>query len=365
MSNPDTPSSGPRPVVIGGPEGAEVGAALADLAQAARKAAVADDMVGEALALAAAWGPRLPRPGHGRTAELWSALATLGAVDLTVARAVEPHLDALTILAEADVPTGDPPAAATWGVYAAESPNQRLTAVNAGGGAWVMDGHKPWCSLAGRVSHALVTAWVDDSTRSLFAVDLGSRGVRPAEADGAWVSHGLPQISSCGVDFDRVEGDPVGEPGWYLTRPGFAWGGVGVAAVWYGGAVAVARRVLHHVAQRSPDQIAHLHVGRLDLALSASRQALAAAATAADSTRDEAGSSAVEAVRARSLVAETVETVIRVADHAMGPAPLAHDAEHAQRISDLRLYVRQHHAERDVADLGDRVLRSTPNRPPW
>ena len=314
--------------------------------------------------MAAAWGPRLPLPGQGRTGELWSALATLGAVDLTVARAVEPHLDALAILAEADVPTPAAPAAATWGVYAAESPKQRLTAVRAGH-AWVLDGHKAWCSLAGRVSHALVTAWVDESTRGLFAVDLGSHGVRPAETQGTWVSHGLPMIRSCGVDFDRAKGDPVGEPGWYLNRPGFAWGGVGVAAVWFGGAVAVARRVLQHVAQRSPDQIAHLQVGRLDLALSASRQALASAAMAADAARDEDGSSGLQAVRARSVVADTVEAVIQVADHAMGPAPLAHDAEHAQRISDLRLYVRQHHAERDVADLGERVLRSAEDAAPW
>lgn len=364
MSNPDAQSRRAGPVMIGAPVGADDGGALADLAQAAGRAAVADDVVGEALAMAAAWGPRLPRQGQGRTAERWSALATLGAVDLTVARAVEPHLDALTILAEAQIHAQDASAAATWGVYAAESPKSRLTAVRAGG-AWVLDGHKPWCSLAGRVSHALVTAWVDESARRLFAVDLGSRGVRPTEADGAWVSHGLPQISSCGVDFERVEGDPVGEPGWYLTRPGFAWGGVGVAAVWYGGAVAVARRVFHHVAQRPPDQIARLQLGRLDLALSASREALGAAATAADSAQDETGSSALEAVRARSLVAQTVETVIQVADHAMGPAPLAQEAEHAQRISDLRLYVRQHHAERDVVDLGDRVLRSTRNCAPW
>jgi hypothetical protein len=86
---------------------------------------------------------------------------------------------------------------------------------------------------------------------------------------------------------------------------------------------------------------------------------------AADSAQDEEASSALRAVRARSVVAQTVETVIQLADHAMGPAPLAHDAEHAQRISDLRLYVRQHHAERDVADLGDRVLRSARNTAPW
>jgi hypothetical protein len=129
MSNPEAPSSSARPVVIGVSVGAEVGAVLADLAQAAGRAAVADDVVGDALVLAAAWGPRLPRPGQGRTAELWSALATLGAVDLTVARAVEPHLDALTILSEAGVPARRSPDAATWGVYAAESPTQRLSAV--------------------------------------------------------------------------------------------------------------------------------------------------------------------------------------------------------------------------------------------
>jgi alkylation response protein AidB-like acyl-CoA dehydrogenase len=364
MSNPESQSSSARTVVLNASVRAEAGDTLADLARAAGTAAAGEDVVGHALALAAAWGPRLPRPGHGRTAELWSALATLGAVDLTVARAVEPHLDALTILAEAHGAGQHAPAGATWGVYAAESPTQRLTAVEAGD-SWVLDGHKAWCSLAGRVSHALVTAWVDDSTRRLFAVDLASHGVRPVPAQGTWVSHGLPEITSCGVDFDEVDGDPVGDPGWYLTRPGFAWGGVGVAAVWFGGAVAVGRRVLRHVAERAPDQIAHLHVGRLDLALSASREALEAAAGAADSAQDEPASSALEAVRARSVVARTVETGIQVADHAMGPAPLAHDAEHAQRISDLRLYVRQHHAERDVADLGDRVLRSTRTRAPW
>ena len=43
---------------------------------------------------------------------------------------------------------------------------------------------------------------------------------------------------------------------------------------------------------------------------------------------------------------------IRVADHALGPGPLAFEAEHATRVSDLRVYVRQHHAERDSAALG-------------
>ncbi|MDF8263621.1 acyl-CoA dehydrogenase family protein [Luteipulveratus flavus] len=356
MTDREDPA-GPRTVVLAAP--ADGRDALDDLACKASRASRADDVVGCALELASSRGAGLPRPGHGRTVELWSALATLGAVDLTVARAVEPHLDALAILAEAD---RSAPPDTTWGVYAAEGPGERLRATAHGGG-WVLDGHKPWCSLAGRVSHALITAWVDDSTRRLFAVDLRQDGVEPVPAKGTWVGHGLPLITSSGVDLTGVEADPVGENGWYLTRPGFAWGGIGVAAIWYGGAVGIARRVVEQVRKREPDQIAELHVGRLDLALASAREALVAAAGAVDSPSGPGVFPELLAVRTRSQVADAVDTVIQVADHAMGPAPLAYDAEHAQRVSDLRLYVRQHHAERDVAALGHQVLAD--EQGPW
>ncbi len=35
-----------------------------------------------------------------------------------------------------------------------------------------------------------------------------------------------------------------------------------------------------------------------------------------------------------------------------GPAPLTVDRSHAQRVADLQVYVRQHHAERDLARIG-------------
>jgi alkylation response protein AidB-like acyl-CoA dehydrogenase len=336
---------------------------IARLGYDAARAASSPDSVGAALELAATWGRRLERPGQGQTVALWSALATIGSVDLTVARVVEPHLDALAIMAEAQLDPAEIAGDGTWGVYAAEDPGQRLTALEMGS-RWILDGRKPWCSLVDRVSHALVTAWVGESTRGLFAVDLREMGVRPQEAEGEWVSHGLPQVTSCGIEVTRVRAQPVGEPGWYLTRPGFAWGGVGVAAVWFGAAVAVARRVGEHVRQRPADQVAQLHIGQLDLALFAARRALATAAKAADSPGADQSPGLV-AARTRSVVAESVEAVVRVADHAMGPGPLATDAEHAQRVSDLRLYVRQHHAERDVADLGRQVLSEAESGVLW
>ena len=88
---------------------------------AARTRAAAGDL-DRALTLARDLGADLPAPGAGRTRSRWSALATLGAIDLTVARVAEPHLDALAILAESGQPELADAAltGSTWGVYAAE-----------------------------------------------------------------------------------------------------------------------------------------------------------------------------------------------------------------------------------------------------
>jgi hypothetical protein len=58
------------------------------------------------------------------------------------------------------------------------------------------------------------------------------------------------------------------------------------------------------------------------------------------------------ALRVRQVVRESAEEVLRRADHALGPGPLAAEEEHAARVADLHLYLRQEHAERDQAALG-------------
>ena len=50
------------------------------------------------------------------------------------------------------------------------------------------------------------------------------------------------------------------------------------------------------------------------------------------------------------------------AAHALGPAPLALEAEHAKRVADLQVYVRQQHAERDDVSLGGAVLLAVGRR---
>lgn len=299
-------------------------------------------------------------PGSGNTLALWELLATLGAADLTAARVVEPHLDAQAILAQAaELPPEDSGAAGldfaagTWGVYAAESPGTALQATEHDG-AWTLSGRKPWCSLADQLDYAVVTAHTKDGNRRAFAVDLRDPGVRAA--GGLWVSRGLASVDSRPVDFAGVPAIPVGADNWYLERDGFAWGGIGVAAVWYGGAVAVARRLFQASTQRTPDQIALALIGAADLYLQAAARTLAAAAADVDAGRAMGEHGALLAQRVRGVVADAAERVLNAAAHGLGPGPLAWEEEHARRVADLQVYVRQHHSERDHAALGGMLL---------
>lgn len=314
----------------------------------------------------------VPLPGAGSTAAYLAVLAGLGAGDLTVARVVEPHLDGLAILGQAGVDAQGPlaldpgprrrahpvrPDSRSWGVFAAEGPGVRLTAA-ADASGWTLSGTKPWCSLADRLSHAVVTAHTGSDTRRAFAVDLRHPGVR---ADAVpWVSRGLAEVVSGPVAFEDVPAVPVGDDDWYLTRPGFAWGGIGVAAVWYGAACALADRLRTATGARTPDQVALSHLGATDAALYAAGCVLQDAAAAIDAGRAIGQDGSILAVRVRSVCAAVAEDVLTRVGHALGPAPLTFDEEHARRVADLTVYVRQHHAERDLARLGGLVLGMAP-----
>lgn len=290
---------------------------------------------------------------------LLSALATLGSVDLSTARAAEPHLDATAILAQAQRAAIAPPsiAGATWGVYAASAPGASLLATPCDG-AWSLTGRKAWCSLGDTVSHALVTAQDDDGAQRLFSVELREGAV--SFDGGAWRPRGLRDVTTGTLTFGGQPATAIGDPRWYLERAGFSWGGIGVAAVWFGGAAAVAGALWRAAGTRTPDQVALYHLGHCDVLLHSARSVLWDAGSAIDDPGTTPEDAAVLAVRVRSHIASVTEQVLTIVGHALGPAPLALDAEHSARVADLTLYLRQHHAERDLARLGQMVSTIEP-----
>lgn len=290
----------------------------------------------------------MPLPASGRTAERWQRLAELAEDDIVAARIAEAHVDAVAILDELG---GKPPdLGQLWGVWAAESADAVVTATNVGG-AFTLSGTKVWCSGAGFCSHALVTARLEDGSRGLFAVTLAEPGVRALPS--TWWNAGMAGSDTRSVQFTNAQAVAVGDPGDYLDRPGFWHGAIGVAACWLGGARRVAEPLYRSAGSRSADAYSLAHLGAVDAALAAGDAMLAAAAAHIDSDPfDRVGTAQLLARRVRTVVEHAVDEAITRTGRALGPGPLCQDGRHAQRVADLSIYIRQSHAERDLAELG-------------
>lgn len=298
----------------------------------------------------------LPLPGAD-TLRRWAALAALGRADLTVARLAEGHVDALAILAEAGRPVVPD---ALYGVWAARSGGTGAELTPNG-----LEGTVRFCSGLTTVDRALVVATThegDGATSRLVEIDLTRTGiVREPER---WRAIGMDASDSGDVRFDGLDVTPdmlVGPPGWYLSRPGFALGGGGVAAVWLGGAAGVLDDVVALLAAAlEVDEHQHAHLAAVHTALRSAEALLADAANCVDTTPGADFALLMSTCRAAAERAawETLDRVPRIT----GATPLCRDRAFAQRLADLQVYVRQHHAERELAALGRAVLAEGPRR---
>jgi alkylation response protein AidB-like acyl-CoA dehydrogenase len=290
----------------------------------------------------------LPLPGSGGTAQRWDRLAGLAETDIVSARLAEAHIDAVAILAELGGQSPRP--AQLWGVWAAESPDAVVRA-RSSGDVMTLDGTKAWCSGAGLCTHALVTARMLDGARGLFAVDLDQSGVQPLPS--TWRNAGMRDADTRSVQFSDAEAVPIGQPGDYLARPGFWHGAAGVAACWLGGARAVAAPLYRAGGNASADAHVLAHLGAVDAAIAAGGALLEATARHIDADpADKTGHAEVLARRTRAVVESAVDAAISRTGRALGPGPLALDSQHACHVADLMMYVRQSHAEHDLAALG-------------
>lgn len=307
-------------------------------------------------------------------------LAGVADGDLVLAKFFESHLDAIEIMREtgftssaagidvakrcaiSSIPTGSDDAC-LWGVWAAQGPAKPpLTAMlkspvahdsSAGDGPIILSGRKSWCSGVSFLDGALVTAVDADGTQRLYAVNLHHSGIRVTN-DG-WNAVGMAGTASVDVVFDAVEAVEVGTAGAYLSRPGFWHGAAGIAACWHGAATGLARPLLERAKSRLGDPATHdkllaMHLGAVDCALHASRLALADAVRHIDVHRAGGPPFAQrDALRLRGIVEKAATTVIEHVGRGLGAGPLCRDAVHARLAADLPVFLRQSHAEWDLA----------------
>ncbi|MFE9249100.1 acyl-CoA dehydrogenase [Streptomyces sp. NPDC007088] len=306
---------------------------------------------------AASGAAELPLPGGGRTRERFRALVGLGRTDLSLARLAEGHADAAAILQE--LGAAPPGPGERWGVWAAQPPGPGLSARREGT-TWLLDGLKPYCSGAHSCTHGLVTADTGEGHR-LFVVRTDHPGYRPVE--DTWQALGMAGSDTPDVRFTAVPARALGGVDAYLERPGFEHGGVGVAACWIGGALAVAD-TLHEAARRRTDPFLAAHLGACDTALHAALTVLDEAAESIDhDPLDLLGEARIRGLRVRALAERVCAEVLDRVGRATGAGPLCHDPGHARKVADLTVYIRQHHGERDLAALGRLLAEEEEVRP--
>ncbi|MGF6772164.1 hypothetical protein P3T18_004652 [Paraburkholderia sp. GAS199] len=306
--------------------------------------------------------PFMPLPGDGDTTARWATLAAVAARDLGLVKLFEGHTDALAILAELRGPT--PPAGSRWGVWAAEPPDARVQATLAGAVASPMqkltlNGTKSWCSGASVLSHALVTVWLSDGTDSganrepmLAAVALDDPSI--SIDTSAWQAVGMQATASADVSFADTPATLIGGAHAYVRRPGFWHGGAGIAACWFGAAAQIGEMLLDASAQRA-DAHRLAHLGAVDVALSGAAALLRETAALIDA--HPRADLQRECVRARLAVEEAASAVMTHATRTLGAGPLCRDARFARLLADLPVFLRQSHAERDLAGLGESVVQ--------
>lgn len=296
-----------------------------------------------------AGGLDLPPIGEGATPHRWNALGKLARRNLSLGRLAEAHVDAVQILREAGQPA-DPHR--LLGVWASEHPKWTVSADRHLDG-FVLRGAKAFCSGAGIVDDALVTA-ATASGPLLLLIPVDRLGLERFDAT-AWKASAMADTCTATVDFGGIQVRPsqvVGEPGWYLDRPGFWHGAVGPAACWGGGALGL---VDHATAYPPSDPHGRAHLG----ALLADAWAVEAILDQAGRQVDAAGNgepaaaSRRRALVVRHLVDERCESVERHFERALGPRPLVGDPEVIERHAALTLYRRQSHAEHDLEALAD------------
>ena len=289
----------------------------------------------------------LAAPGGGRTIDRWRDLAAIAAADLCLAKILEAHYDAVTILSE--LGSASPASGELWAMWAAEPPTAVLAASRTASGHCMLDGTKAWCSGADVVSHALVTAR-DGDDRLLVRAAIAAPGVSaPATS---WDAVGMQRVVSGELSFAGVEAAQVGAPGAYLARPGFWHGGAGIAVCWHGATAAIAETLRRHPRINAVPSMAQ-HLGVIDIHLAAGAALLRETAALIDSRPAQAHIS--EVMRVRSLAERTALDTIERVGRALGPGPLCLDRAHAQRCADLATFVRQSHADRDWQALGEQA----------
>ncbi len=288
-------------------------------------------------------------------------LRCLGRANLSVARLIEGHMNALKLIMlygdcfQQDEAFSASRLGALFGVWGADS-DKPVTIERTSAGAR-LNGAKRFASGLGLVDRAIVTATTPDGPQLML---LAARD--PARMDASvWQTSGMRATASGIYDFDgfSVTGAAyIGKPGDYTREPHFEGGVWRYAAAQVGGMEAIAKVARTAVAGTDdPHQLRR--VAELAMLCETGRLWVERAAERAE--HPEADDAAVAYVLlAREVVEQTAQKVIALADRALGSRSFfnGHPVERMRR--DLAFFLRQANLDGKL-DVAARNVAGSPH----
>lgn len=292
--------------------------------------------------------------------------------DLPFGRLYEGHVNALQLIArcgtseqrlaaERDVELGR-----LFGVWNTE-PADGVRVASDGPAGLRLAGRKTFCSGAGRVGGALITAKTEAGGVQLVVVDMHRE--RPPIDTSFWQPFGMQTSDSYAVDFAGVHVRPdetIGEPDAYMRAPWFGAGAARFVAVQTGG---VERIVAEYASWlREGGRADELAVARLGACTVAARTAHGWTETCAgawaryDRGALDSAELHVTVDAARVAVERAALDVAEAVERGVGARGLLEPALFSRLLRDLRMYLRQPAPDQALMRVGRAALSSQATR---
>lgn len=274
--------------------------------------------------------------------KLLQKLFGIGQTNLSMARLVEGHVDAVQIVAR----------------YGTDVQREHLGKALANGallGVWnaphsefslrieksELNGAKSYASGAGIITHALVTAEAGGASPQLILLDL-ERDVPTLDRE-FWCPIGMKPTATYQVFWDRVPVDPiqwVGEAGVYESEPWFSAGALRFVAAQAGAITAIIQETLRHLENR--DRTSNpFQQERLATMLFLQRSVIASLENASDRIEGDVGQLLAEVALARCTAYRFGDEILKLAQQCVGLQGLMENHPLSEKIADLMVYLRQ------------------------
>ncbi len=271
-----------------------------------------------------------------------NCLRWLGQGNLVLGRLMEAHVNAVRLAVRYGGPallsamSADASAGHLIGLWVTDPPGGGLRAAADG----ALQGEKQFCSGAGHVQRAVVTASdAAGHVRLAYAqLDGGKTMARPLPGSLS----GMRAATTGQVAFHGAPATLFGQPDDYLREPDFSCGAWRTSAVTTGGLEALVEQVREQLTARGRDGDPHQQArfGHMLLAVETARLWSGAAAIAAEAA--DAGPAAIPYVGlARLAVERACFEVIELAQRSLGVAALQRSNPVERLCRDLATYLRQ------------------------